>query len=143
MVKYGKIYTFENAKEARHLIGKKVACSDIYSFPGDGTATGDLQRLNEGEDFPFTVNHGAWQFIREIEEEEKPVRMTNRQLAEWLARGFGSWKTRRSPTVYMDISYPILEENTPVSDSFHIRPWGSDEWIEPTVDIYERDCKGE
>ena len=23
-----------------------------------------------------------------------------------------------------------------------IRPWGSGEWIEPTVDIYERDCKG-
>ena len=23
-----------------------------------------------------------------------------------------------------------------------IRPWGSDEWVKPTVDIYERDCKG-
>jgi len=77
-----------------------------------------------------------------IKPEEKPKRMTNRQLAEWLARGFGSWKTKRCPTVYMDISYPIFEEDTPVSDSFHIRPWGSDEWIEPTVDIYERDCKG-
>ena len=76
-------------------------------------------------------------------EEEKPKRMTNRQLAEWLSRGFGSWKTRRNPTVYMDISYPIFEENTPVSDSLHIRPWGSDDWVEPTVDIYERDCKGE
>ena len=82
-------------------------------------------------------------FDYRIKPEEKPVRMTNRQLAEWLARGFGSWKTRRSPTVYMDISYPIFEENTPVSDSFHIRPWGSDEWIEPTVDIYKRDCRGE
>ena len=85
-----------------------------------------------------------WDFFeyRIKPEEEKPVRMTNRQLAEWLSRGFGSWKTKRSPTVYMDISYPIFEENTPVSDSFHIRPWGSDDWVEPTVDIYERDCKG-
>lgn len=30
MAKYGKIYTFENAEEARHLIGKKVAYSNIY-----------------------------------------------------------------------------------------------------------------
>ena len=75
-------------------------------------------------------------------EEEKPVRMTNRQLAEWLARGFGSWKTKRSPTVYMDISCPTFEENIPVPNDIIIRPWVSDDWIEPTVDIYERDCKG-
>lgn len=77
------------------------------------------------------------------EEEEKPKRMTNRQLAEWLSRGLGLWKMKRSPTVYMYISYPLFEEDTPVPNDFCIRPRGSDEWIVPTVDIYERDCKGE
>ena len=105
-------------------------------------AAGNNKR--DWEDFNFGEPCWDWYETEyRIKPEEKPVRMTNRQLAEWLARGFGSWKTRRSPTVYMDISYPIFEENTPVSDSFHIRPWGSDDWVEPTVDIYERDCKGE
>lgn len=95
------------------------------------------------KDMDFVPNWNWGEYDYRIKPEEKPVRMTNRQLAEWLARGFGSWKMKRGATVYMDISYQIFEGNTPVSDSFHIRPWGSDEWLEPTVDIYERDCKGE
>ena len=115
-----------------------------------------MQAYEDGKQIQFSNNNNEWKdwtiplepiwnwvdYDFRIKPEDKPARMTNRQLAEWLAKGFGSWKTRRSPTVYMDISYPIFEENTPVSDSFHIRPWGSDEWIEPTVEIYERDCKG-
>lgn len=89
--------------------------------------------------------HWDWEFFdyRVKPQEEKPVRMTNRQLAEWLSRGFGSWKMRRSPTVCMDMSYPTFEENISVPNDILIRPWGSDDWVEPTVDIYERDCKGE
>ena len=39
--------------------------------------------------------------------------------------------------------YDYDDEDDEVDDGydFVIRSWGSDEWIPPTTDIYERDCK--
>ena len=74
------------------------------------------------------------------EEEDKYAPMTNQQLAEWLAKGNGQYRFRDESaegsfwTVYED------EEDLAVDDIF-IRPWGTDEWVKPTVEIYERDCK--
>lgn len=78
-------------------------------------------------------------------EEEKPKRMTNRQLAEWCSTGKGFWKhaPSNSGTVYHYYWFHEPDMNKEVSGDIVIMPKGSDEWIEPTVDIYERDCKGE
>lgn len=75
--------------------------------------------------------------------EEKPVRMTNRQLAEWCAMGKGLWKhdPSNSGTVYHYYWFLEPDMNKEVSNAIVIMPKGSDDWIEPTVDIYERDCK--
>ena len=74
----------------------------------------------------------------EIQDKDTP--MTNLQLAEWLAKGNGQYRLKGESTegsfwmVYED------EEDLAV-DSALIRPWGTDEWIKPTVAIYERDCR--
>ena len=75
-------------------------------------------------------------------EEEKPALMTNRQLAEWVGKGNGEWSAVMLGGTRSDFGYIKGKEDLEVNSDFLIRPWGSDEWVEPTVDIYERDCKG-
>ena len=64
--------------------------------------------------------------------------MTHRQLAEWLARGYGQTKWN-DDYIYTDLYYKNDWDD--IQTKALIRPWGSDKWIKPTVDIYERDCK--
>ena len=75
-------------------------------------------------------------------EEEEPKRMTKRQLFEWCGKGNGAIKLKDSGQIIFTYSYHEDDENDPASEVILIRPWDSDEWVEPTVDIYERDCKG-
>ena len=72
---------------------------------------------------------------------EEPVRMTKRQLAEWLARGFGQY-TFGHDDIYTFYTIDAKRENKCVDDAIRIRYWGSDGWIVPTLEIYERDCNG-
>lgn len=99
------------------------------------------------EDYSTGEPLWAWSMFdyRIKPEEEKPKRMTNRQLAEWLAKGNGehSYGEGKNDPAFTYWSYDAEEMNLPVEEEVVIRPWGSDEWIEPTVDIYNRDCKGE
>lgn len=86
--------------------------------------------------------------LRVKSEEPEIRRMTYRELAEWLARGNGqlSYNDRSIVTkicVETSNSYFEDNDNIEVPDSYKIRRWNSDEWIEPTVDVYEADCKKE
>ena len=81
-------------------------------------------------------------------EKSKIRRMTYRELAEWLAKGFGqvSYTDRSIATKVCVETYNSYFEdfdNTEVPNDYKIRYWGSDEWIEPTVDVYEADCNKE
>lgn len=74
------------------------------------------------------------------EAQDKDIPMTNQQLSEWLAKGNGLYRFRFGST---EGSFWIIEkseENLAVGDIL-IRPWGTDEWIKPTVEIYRRDCR--
>ena len=73
-------------------------------------------------------------------EEPKAERMTYRELAEWLAKGNGQSKT--GYVAVTQIGYDSIDEkdNRELPEEYRIRRWGSDEWIEPTVDVYEADC---
>ena len=75
-------------------------------------------------------------------EEPPKQRMTNRQLAEWCAKGNGEFTWGNDTQSYTEYPYARKLVNEYVDDIIIIRPWDSEEWIEPTVDIYERDCKG-
>ena len=143
-MKYGRVLTYKDAEEAKDLIGKKVAFGDtlfyIEEFPQERT-TARLEGINQYVGYPFITGNGEHQFIREIIEEE-PELMTNRQLAEWLAKGNGEHTHKNTDMSYTAYGYYKSEENDPVSDKIRIRSWDSEEWVIPTVDIYERDCKG-
>lgn len=108
-----------------------------------------LKRIdNENDYYPFlgtgcysVCNTDRYSFLYPYEEPPKQ-RMTNIQLMEWLSKGKGLILIQDK----MGISSSLLcykdELNNEVAENILIRPWDSDEWIEPTVDIYERDCKG-
>lgn len=140
-MKYGKIYTYENRNEAE--IGRSYFFFDFFKdLCGEQIPTTRVYRLGavKDESYPFANESGYfYQFICEIIEEE-PTLMTNRQLAEWFAKGNGQYKFDEI-MFFSHLTYYYIEEDEPVGESVRIRPWGSDEWIVPTVDIYERDCR--
>lgn len=109
-----------------------------------------MQAFEEGRDIERSRNGVRWTTDRNpkwewgfydyrIKEESKPVLMTQRQLTELLAKGYGEFmadyelKTEVYPTYF----YSKCHGDKPVADNVRIRPWGSDEWIRPTVDVYE------
>ena len=139
-MKYGKIFTYENRNEAE--IGKRYVFSDVYSeiykVP-EYKVRAELKEVNDNL-YPFKNDCGAsYQFIREVVDENNTL-MTYRQLAEWLTKGNGQSKDEGS-WVYQYLAYKLIVENKPVDETVRIRRWDSDEWVKPTVDIYERDCK--
>ena len=73
-------------------------------------------------------------------EQDKDTLMTYLQLVEWLAKGNGLWKFKKSRSSYMNMDISTINESKAVNGIL-IRPWGTDEWIKPTLEIYERDCK--
>lgn len=77
-------------------------------------------------------------------EEPKPRRMIYRQLAEWVAKGNGQCTPLKDKTfVSSSMDYDDKVDNIELPESYKIRRWDSDEWIEPTVDVYNADCKKE
>lgn len=88
----------------------------------------------------YKKSDSFWEFIYPYEEPPKN-RMTNEQLAEWLAKGNGLLLVDNDVCyTYYEIRKENLESES--TENFLIRPFGQTNWIEPTVDIYERDCKG-
>lgn len=74
-----------------------------------------------------------------ILEEPTSIYMTYRQLAEWLAKGNG--QCRYKDMILSSDAYQIKDDNKEIYECYKIRRWGSNEWIEPTVDVYKEDCK--
>lgn len=79
--------------------------------------------------------------IKPEESDEPKKLMSYRQLAELMAKGYG-----QNAYLYTDGTLSIVDDSFEYQrdredDSVHedrkIRAWGSKEWIEPTVDVYE------
>lgn len=119
-----------------------------------------MEACLEGKDIQVSYGDGIWEDTEHPEwtwdvikyrvkpdEVEKPKKlMTCRQLSELLANGYGQhtylYKDETTSFIYSSIIYSSFDynkdnENKPLSDKERIRPWGSDEWLEPTVDVYE------
>ena len=92
-------------------------------------------------------DYGRYDHCAEIPEEPKPKRMTNRQLAEWLAKGNGEKKRldeyEKEDVVFASIefTYELGDADLPVDECYFIRRWNETEWHEPTVDFFDKDCK--
>lgn len=128
-------------------VGKKYWRSDNlqslkkYVETNDTYQARSLQSIDNTSNYPFEFDVDWYQFLYPYEEPPKQ-RMTNRQLNEWLAKGNGVYTYKQLMSIYSDFAYNKSEEYDLVDGDITIRPWDSEEWIEPTVDIYERDCKG-
>lgn len=83
-----------------------------------------------------------------VEESSKLKRMTNRQLAKWLAKGNGQKVyvskvdlsiDNRAPTMVCH-TYDFCYDADECNNRVRVRKWNSEEWIEPTVDLLEEPC---
>ena len=83
-------------------------------------------------------NWSLYDYRVKPEEPEEPKKlMTNGQLGELLQKGYGTWSDKGTlGYAHSGYSFSFDKEDDAVTDKW-IRPWGSKEWIEPTVDIYE------
>lgn len=130
-------------------VGKKYYCSDNllklkkYVEENNIDFVGILKEVEDLKYSPFNSSRYLWQFLYPYEEPPKQ-RMTNIQLMEWINKGNGMFKYwDDSDTYYAYKSCKEKTLNNEVDKGTLIRSWDSEEWIEPTVDIYERDCKGD
>ena len=142
-MKFGEVFDYRNAEEAKAFIGKNGAFSDslrdISDLPADCDAL-ILREIEEGVTYPFAGEDNVFAFFRPILEEEEL--MTNRQLVEWLARGNGEYTVENSLYAHTQYSYPVSEaDKPPVRDDILIRRWRDTDWMKPTKAIYEEDCK--
>lgn len=81
--------------------------------------------------YKVITQYGMYEYCAKIPEQK---RATNIQLMQWLAGGNGIWKIRNSNQAFIKASFDIdvLEEE--VEAFVIIRPFGSTEWLEPTLD---------
>ncbi len=143
MSKYGEIFDYRVKGLAKCYIGKQGIFSDylykITEHP-EGGIRGTLNRIYDiNVPDPFNMGRTSFQFFRPILEEEKPELMTNRQLAEWVGQGYGQLK--HGAIVSNSVAYSVGDEEDTVDNGCLVRRWDSDEWILPTVDVYEEDCR--
>lgn len=133
-------------------VGKKYWCSNSIMFLKEYVENSNVEMIGSlrkveidcelKESSFYITGSGYYQFLYPYEEPPKQ-RMTNRQFCEWLAKGNGQWQWKDSSQYHIDYSYSETIENKEVDKDIIIRTWGTDEWVSPTVDIYERDCKKE
>lgn len=80
----------------------------------------------------------CYEYCAEIPKQEpkqEPKRVTNLQLTEWLAKGNGVWKRKNNDsTIYINSSFFEDLEEEEVGDFILIRPFGTKEWLEPTLE---------
>jgi hypothetical protein len=84
--------------------------------------------------YPIITCESCYDFCAEIPEEPKPKRATNLQLSEWLAKGNGMWKYKDELVAYISIFSHIDSLENEVDDDILIRPFGTTEWVEPTLE---------
>lgn len=100
-------------------------------------------RMADGhwEDNPYPRWCDNDEYRVKLEEPVKPKRMTYRQLAEWLAKGNGQYTPLLNKCfISSSMDYDCKLDNDELIEGYKIRYWCSDEWIEPTYEIYEEDC---
>lgn len=83
-----------------------------------------------------------WKHAYSLEWNKKPKkRMTNRQLAKWLAKGNGQWRHMDTDVinVHTEFHYGVGIDDEELKGNIRVRKFDSKEWIEPTTDLLE-DC---
>lgn len=80
----------------------------------------------------------VWKHCVNIPEKSELRRVTNRELAKWLAQGNGEWcNIRTSTSICSNYSYCYNDSNNLLTDTIRVRKWDDTEWHEPTVDYMD------
>lgn len=128
----GKKYWFaDHILTLKTVVEKGFTDKNLYELTG----------INATSHLCFESDDGKWELLYPYEEPPKQ-RMTNIQLMEWCAKGNGEFTWENDTQSYTEYPYAIKLANEYVDDTIIIRTWDSEEWVKPTVDIYEKDCKG-
>lgn len=108
---------------------KDVKCNDplvqtVYAVIR--TVAGTTQAVGTGS--------ARWLHCAEIPEEPKPrTKPTNKELAEWCAKGNGQIHYIGAANVHSFYSYQNEDDDSLVTRDVRIRKFGDTEWREPTV----------
>lgn len=123
----GSGYCFEFRCTCNRRDGKGVNFVDVS----------EKENTTASEDSSSTVSKE--EIVIAPSKKESSRFMTNGQLSELLQKGYGTWTWSDKSIIsyaHAGYSYSFDKEDDVVTDKW-IRPWGSKEWIEPTVDIYD------
>lgn len=128
-------------------VGKKYWCSDTLLVLKGYVEKGNSEDINTLDEIHYDISHpfqcvNNWQFLYPYEEPPKK-RMTNRQLMEWIGKGNGISKHKEYHALcYSTRTCREHELNDEVDEDIVICTWDSEEWVEPTYEVYLRDCRG-
>lgn len=132
----GRYFVEDNLVRLKRCVTEEETKEDTYILREINNTIGE-------DDYPFMCedeeDYSRWAFLYPYEEPPKK-RMTNRQFIEWLAKGNGLYKGLGDYAI-PEFSTVVRLLDEEVDKTFLICPFGQTEWIEPTFDIYERDCK--
>ena len=96
----------------------------------------DVYAIVSRKDFPVICENSTWQHCAEIPEQKK---VTNRELACWLAGGNGEAKIVNN--VFINWTYGEIEADKNVEDNVSVRKWDDTEWHKPTKEYLGLDIK--
>lgn len=89
----------------------------------------DVYAITSRKDFPVICENSTWRHCAEIPE-SKPKSVTYRELARWLAEGYG--EAMWANTVLSTWNYSTDEENKALDESLSVRKWYDTGWHKPT-----------
>lgn len=127
--------------------------SAVITNPCIRTITG----FNGAEAFPWITTSGStyrhvypmWNkdlVEKALTPEPAQRRMTNRQLAQWMAQGNGVMTYVDGSTlaieptcgVYTYHEYSINRDADECNDTIRVQKWDSEEWVVPTADLLQK-----
>lgn len=102
----------------------------------------EIERSYDGETDWILTKDPVWDwriYDYRIKDESKPVLMTQRQLCELLAKGYGEFMVddEMETELYPTYFYSKGNGDKHVADNVRIRPWDSKDWLVPTKEVYE------
>lgn len=118
----------QDIKDGAIYNGSKKECERMMKIIGNEFEEEDISHRD--------ISYRLRCIINKYSHEKYKRRMTNKELAEWLAKGNGEVKHNGVYSITIDHfhNYFKSDENKEVDDCL-IRKWDSDKWEEPLIEV--------